>query len=165
MLPPSPPLRSKMDVLAFWISTLGPLGRMPKAPGTWGSLGATLAAPWLFLPFSPLVRVLILLGVLAVGTWAAQRMEQLMGRKDPGCVVVDELCGQWLTFLPFAALSPWHLLAGFALFRCFDILKPWPARMAEKKIPGGLGVMLDDCVAAFYASLTLWLLLKLVPLP
>jgi phosphatidylglycerophosphatase A len=136
---------------------------MPITPGSWGSLGAVLAAPWLFLPFSLPVRALILLGILAAGIWAAQRVEQLMNRKDPECVVVDELCGQWLTILPFAALSPWHLLAGFVLFRCFDALKPWPVRTVEEKLPGGLGVMLDDCVAALYASLALWLLLKFFP--
>jgi phosphatidylglycerophosphatase A len=136
---------------------------MPITPGSWGALGAVLAAPWLFLPFSLPVRALILLGILATGIWAAQRVEQLLGRKDPDCVVVDELCGQWLTILPFAVLSPWHLLAGFVLFRCFDAFKPWPARTAEKKLPGGLGVMLDDCVAALYASLVLWLLLKVFP--
>ncbi|HDQ39727.1 MAG TPA: phosphatidylglycerophosphatase A [Desulfonatronum sp.] len=147
---------ARTDFLASSIATLGPLGRLPKAPGSWGSLGAVLAAPWLFLPFSTPIRVLILLLVLTSGTWAAGRMEKLLNRKDPGCVVVDELCGQWLTFLPFASLGHWQLVAGFALFRIFDIFKPWPVRLAEQRIHGGLGVMLDDCVAALYAALALW---------
>lgn len=155
-MPSSPEPRSKTDLLASWVATLGPLGRMPKAPGTWGSLGAILAAPWLFLPFSLPIRGVILLLILVAGTWAAQRMEQILGRKDPGCVVVDELLGQWMTLLPFAVLSFWHLLAGFVLFRIFDISKPWPVRLAEKRIPGGLGVMVDDCLAAIYAGLALW---------
>lgn len=153
-----PPLstRSLSDKAASCIATLGPLGRLPKAPGTWASLAASLAAPWLFLPFSLPTRVLLLLAILVVGQWAASRMERLLNRQDPGCVVVDELLGQWLTLLPFSMPGFWHLAAGFALFRCFDILKPWPIRWAEQRIPGGLGVMLDDCVAAGYACALLW---------
>lgn len=162
-MPSSPEPRFKTDLLASWVATLGPLGRMPKAPGTWGSLGAILAAPWLFLPFSLPIRGLILLLILVAGAWAAQRMEQILGRKDPGCVVVDELLGQWMTLLPFVVLSFWHLLAGFVLFRIFDISKPWPVRLAEKHIPGGLGVMVDDCLAAIYAGLALWAIILFFP--
>lgn len=154
-MPPVTP-RSISDKIASCIATLGPLGRLPKAPGTWGSLGAVIVAPWLFLPFSLPTRIVILLGILAVGQWAASRMECLLNRQDPGCVVVDELLGQWLTLLPFPMLGFWQLAAGFVLFRCFDILKPWPIRWAEQRIPGGLGVMLDDCVAAGYACVLLW---------
>jgi phosphatidylglycerophosphatase A len=163
LMPSFPRPRTKTDLLASCIATLGPLGRLPFAPGTWGSLGAALAAPWLFLPFPPLLRLMILLLVFTVGTWAANRMESFLKRKDPGCVVVDELCGQWLTFLPFAWLDYRQLLAGFLLFRVFDILKPWPVRMAENRIPGGLGVMVDDCVAALYAALALWAVVSLFP--
>ena len=155
LMPPVTP-QPISDKIASCIATLGPLGCLPKAPGTWGSLGAVIVAPWLFLPFSLLTRIVILLGILAVGQWAASRMERLLNRQDPGCVVVDELLGQWLTLLPFSMLGFWHLVAGFVLFRCFDILKPWPIRWAEQSIPGGLGVMLDDCVAAGYACVLLW---------
>lgn len=116
-----------------------------------------IAAPWLFMPLSVPLRLLVLAMVLAIGTWAASRAETLFGRKDPGCVVVDELLGQWLTLLPFAALGPLQLAAGFVLFRVMDILKPWPVRAVERGVPGGLGVMLDDAVAAIPAAVLLWL--------
>ena len=155
-MPSDPKPRPITDTLAFCIATLGPIGYLPKAPGTWASLAAALAAPWLFLPLSQGFRALTVLAILVVGTWAAGRVENLLGRKDPGCVVVDELCGQWLTLLPFGLLSPVHLAAGFVFFRVFDIFKPWPVRAAENRFPGGLGVMVDDCVAAAYAALALW---------
>ncbi|WP_045222295.1 phosphatidylglycerophosphatase A family protein [Desulfonatronum thioautotrophicum] len=151
-----------LDRFALFIATLGPFGHLPKAPGTWGSLAAVVAAPWLFLPLSFPLRVLALLLVLAIGTWAANRAEALYGRKDPGSVVVDELLGQWLTLLPFAALAPLELAAGFVLFRIMDILKPWPVRAVERGVPGGLGVMLDDAVAAIPAAGLLWLFIALI---
>ncbi|SMP66195.1 phosphatidylglycerophosphatase [Desulfonatronum zhilinae] len=150
-----------LDRVASTIATLGPFGLLPKAPGTWGSLAAVVAAPWLFMPLSFSLRVLVLAGVLVVGTWAAARAERLFGRKDPGCVVVDELLGQWLTLLPFAALTPLQLAAGFVFFRVADILKPWPVRTVERRVPGGLGVMLDDAVAALPAATLLWLVVSL----
>ncbi|WP_199221525.1 phosphatidylglycerophosphatase A [Desulfonatronum sp. SC1] len=150
-----------IDRIASSIATLGPFGLLPKAPGTWGSLAAVLAAPWLFMPLSFPLRVLVLAGVLVVGTWAAARAERRFGRKDPGCVVVDELLGQWLTLLPFAVLTPLQLAAGFVFFRVADILKPWPVRAVERRVPGGLGVMLDDVVAAAPAAALLWLVVTL----
>jgi phosphatidylglycerophosphatase A len=150
-----------LDRVASAIATLGPFGLLPKAPGTWGSLAAVVTAPWLFMPLSFSLRVLVLAGILAVGTWAAARAERVFGRKDPGCVVVDELLGQWLTLLPFAVLTPLQLAAGFALFRVADILKPWPVRTVERRVPGGLGVMLDDAVAAIPAAALLWLVVAL----
>jgi phosphatidylglycerophosphatase A len=146
-----------MDSAAVFIATLGPIGRLPKAPGTWGSLAATAAAPWCFMPL-PLPARLAALGlVLGLGTWAAARAEKALGRKDPGCVVVDELLGQWTAFAPFHLLGwsqsmPLDLLTLFALFRLFDIVKPWPIRAVERRVPGGLGVMLDDLVAGVFAA-------------
>ncbi len=150
-----------LDRVASTIATLGPFGLLPKAPGTWGSLAAVVAAPWLFMPLSFSLRVLVLACVLVVGTWAAARAERLFGRKDPGCVVVDELLGQWLTLLPFAVLTVPQLVAGFLFFRIMDILKPWPVRAIERRVPGGLGVMLDDAVAAVPAAALLWLVVAL----
>ena len=142
---------SPIDKLATALATLGPIGHFPKAPGTWGSLASVVAAPWLFLPFPLWGRVAILAIVLAVGTWACSRAEIVMGKKDPGCVIIDELFGQWLTLLFFAAMPIWYLGVGFVLFRIFDIFKPWPVRWAETAFPGGLGVMIDDGVAGLYA--------------
>lgn len=139
------------DKLAVALATLGPIGHFPKAPGTWGSLASVIAAPWLFLPFPIWGRILILIGVLAVGTWACYRAEATMGLKDPGCVIIDELFGQWLALLFFSGMPLWYLAVGFILFRGFDIFKPFPVKWAENTFPGGFGVMIDDGVAGLYA--------------
>lgn len=148
---------SALDGAALFIATLGPVGRWPKAPGTWGSLTALAAAPWCFTPLPLSARLGVLGLVLAAGTWAASRAEKALGRKDPGCVVVDELLGQWTAFAPFhlagmTVSAPVELFALFVLFRAFDILKPWPIRAVDRKVPGGLGVMLDDLVAGLFAA-------------
>lgn len=140
-----------LDKLALALATLGPIGHFPKAPGTWGSLAATVAAPWLFLPFPLAGRLLFLAAVLAIGTWACSRAEILMDKKDPGCVIIDELFGQWLALLFFSAMPLWSLGLAFVFFRVFDIFKPWPVKWAETAFPGGLGVMIDDGVAGLYA--------------
>lgn len=142
---------SPIDKLAGALATLGPIGHFPKAPGTWGSLAATVAAPWLFLPLPLWGRVAALTIVLAVGTWACSRAEVIFDKKDPGCVIIDELFGQWLTLLFFTAMPIWQLATAFVLFRVFDIFKPWPVKWAEDTFPGGLGVMIDDGVAGMYA--------------
>lgn len=148
-----------LDRAALALATLGPVGRMPKAPGTWGSAAALLLAPWAFQPLALTPRLAVLAGVLAVGTWAASRAGRILGDDDPGCVVVDELLGQWTAFAPFhlagwTAATPWELLALFALFRVYDILKPWPIRAVDRSVPGGLGVMLDDLLAGVFAAAT-----------
>ncbi|EGB13820.1 phosphatidylglycerophosphatase A [Pseudodesulfovibrio mercurii] len=146
-----------LDKLAVALATLGPVGHFPKAPGTWGSLAAVVAAPWLFLSLDLPWRLAVLLGVFIVGTWGCGRAEIVMNRKDPGSVVVDELFGQWITLL-FFAMPIWYLAIAFVLFRIFDILKPWPVKWAETAFPGGFGVMLDDGVAGLYALACLHLI-------
>lgn len=148
---------SALDRVALSIATLGPVGRLPLAPGTWGSAVALVAAPWLFVPLPLVARLGLLALVLAAGAWAASRAERVLGAQDPGCVVVDELLGQWAAFAPFhltgwTATMPWELLALFGLFRLFDIVKPWPIRAVERRVPGGLGVMLDDLAAGLLAA-------------
>ncbi|KAB1443707.1 phosphatidylglycerophosphatase A [Pseudodesulfovibrio senegalensis] len=144
------------DRIAVNIATLGPIGHLPKMPGTWGSAASILVAPWLFMPFTTPFRLLILALLFVIGSWACTRAEIHFGRKDPGCVIVDELFGQWLAMLPFIWLSAWQLLAAFVLFRIFDIFKPWPVKKAETAFPKGFGVMIDDGVAGAYAALALW---------
>jgi len=154
----APHRHSTLDSLCIHVSRLGPFGCSPKAPGTAGSAAAMLAAPLLFMPLSPGWRVAVLLAVFLLGSLAVTRAESLLGKKDPGEIVLDELLGQWLTYLPFAALSWGWLLIGFVLFRVFDILKPYPVRNAEHWLPGGWGVMIDDVIAGLYAMLCLGLL-------
>ena len=108
------------------------------------------------------VLALIVTLLTWVGIWAASRSEKVLGRKDPGIVVIDEVAGQMLTFLliPIPA-SPWMIVTGFLLFRAFDIVKPYPARKLES-LHGGLGIMLDDLVAGVYAALVLMLAVSIL---
>ncbi|BAV92515.1 phosphatidylglycerophosphatase A family protein [Candidatus Desulfovibrio trichonymphae] len=140
-----------MCVLAF--CRLGVAGLAPKAPGTWGSAVACLLAPFVFLPFSYTGRVLALVLIFIAGGLAAMRAEQLLGRKDPGEVVIDELLGVWIALSPFEKPGPGIFVASFALFRLFDIWKPWPVRASENWLPDGFGVMLDDAFAGLWALL------------
>jgi phosphatidylglycerophosphatase A len=137
-------------VLATWFGA----GLLPKVPGTWGSLAA-LPFAWAILwwagPYG-----LLFAGVAAfgIGIWAGGVYAERTAAEDPGAVVIDEVAGQWLTLVP-AALDPLQFFVGFILFRIMDILKPWPARWADRELPGGLGIMVDDIVAAAYAALAL----------
>lgn len=143
------------DRLAVFVATFGYSGYLKPAPGTWGSLAAMLLAPVLFMPLNLPGRIAVLLLVLAAGTWTAGESERIMGRKDPGCVVIDEVLGLWATYALFPELSAIGYLLGFGLFRLFDITKPWPVRQMETAFKGGLGVMVDDVAAGAYAAITL----------
>jgi len=128
-------------------------GYGPIAPGTWGSLPGLLAA-WGCdrLGGGPAVVAGLAFFTLA-GAWAAERAEVLLGEKDPGPVVVDEIAGQ-MTTLAFLPATPLMLLAGFVLFRVLDVLKPWPANRLEE-LPGGSGIMADDLMVGLYGNLIL----------
>ena len=126
-------------------------------PGTWGSLTAVLLAPLVYLPYAWGGRVLALAVIFLLGGLAATQVERHLAQKDPGRIIIDEVLGQWLTFLPFAHCSTWDLAVGFVLFRLFDISKPPPVRNAEYWLPEGFGVMIDDVLAGFYAMAGLWL--------
>lgn len=155
ILPPSPALQ---------LATLGGVGFLPGAPGTWAALLATLAAPWVFLPLPIPLRLLLLAALYAAGAWSAGRAAQALGRPDPPQVVIDELLGQWVALL--LAPSParwWELLLAFGLFRLFDISKPWPVGLVDRTVPGGHGIMLDDLVAGILALGAMAALLALLP--
>jgi len=108
----------------------------------------TLLGLWL-IPFSVPGRIAILLVVTLAGLVASERVERLVGRKDPGIIVIDEVAGMTLSVLVLP-LTPGVLVASFALFRLFDIVKPFPANRSQA-LPGGLGVMADDLIAGAYA--------------
>lgn len=128
-----------------------PAGLSPVMPGTCGSLVAVLAAPYVFMPLPFFARAAALVALFIAGSIASTRAAQLIGKKDPGEIVIDEVLGQWMTYAPFAALSWMEIGAGFVLFRLFDIAKPWPVRASENWLPGGYGIMVDDAFAALYA--------------
>jgi phosphatidylglycerophosphatase A len=171
--------RSLSDYLALAIATCG-VGYLPVAPGTWGSIvGVGLYLLWSALSlrmlhaltddhsvpiwFDSLQKASTLGLVFCVtmaGIWAATRVEKLSGRKDPGIVVIDEVAGQLLTFVfvPLLLWAQWPLIvAGFLLFRLFDIWKPYPIRRLEA-LEAGLGIMADDVLAGIYAATVMSLL-------
>lgn len=150
-----PRLRKIADRFALAFSRVEPAGLSPRAPGTCGSAVAIVLAPFIFMPLPFVWRGVVLVALFVVGGLAASRAEVLLGEKDPGSVVIDEVLGQWLTCLPFAALSWWEFVLAFALFRLFDISKPWPVKASEDWMPGGFGIMLDDVFAGLYALLCL----------
>lgn len=135
------------DRIAVGIATVGGAGFSPFAPGTVTS-ALTILVLWL-VPFSRSGLVAFLVMVTVVGTWAAERAERLLGSKDPGAIVIDEVAGMTLSVLAFPLTAP-VLLAAFVLFRLFDIVKPPPAH-ASQRLRGGLGVMIDDLIAGVYA--------------
>jgi len=140
---------------AIWIATAGGAGYFPLAPGTAGSLlGVAVVISLGRLPLRPPLAIAVLaacsVALFALGVWAAGKAEDFFGRTDPGQVVVDEVVGQMLTFLLIPHATWKWLAGGFLLFRAFDIVKPFPARQAER-IPRGWGIMLDDVVAGMYS--------------
>ena len=146
-------LRGKTALaLGTWFGS----GLSPMAPGTFGTLAAVPLAA-LSAILSPLTRALLLIIMTFVAIWASQVMSNLLERVDPSEVVIDEVAGFLLTML-LIPLSWGTLIAGFVLFRIFDIWKPWPAKAAER-LHGGLGIVLDDLVAGLYANLSLRLIL------
>ena len=150
---------SGATLLATWFGA----GLLRPAPGTWGSFAA-LPFGWALAwwgGWPALLAGAIL--VFAVGVWAADVHCRAVGRHDASEVVIDEVAGQWLTLLPAAIVagtpSLAHLGAGFLLFRIFDVAKPWPCSLLDRKVKGGLGVMVDDVAAGIYGAAVLALLI------
>lgn len=149
---------STSDKIALHASRLGPFGLSPVAPGTAGSAAAVLLAPIFFMPLPMWLRIAAIAVIFCWGSIQITRAEEILESKDPGSIVLDELVGQWITFLPFAALSFWWMMIGFILFRIFDITKPYPVKDSEKWLEGGWGVMIDDVLAGLYAMVCLGVL-------
>lgn len=148
----------KTSALATAIATWFGCGWAPKGPGTAGSLGGlvvVILAMSLGSWSGPLCGALALLW-MAPAIWASSRMVGETGSKDPQFVVIDEVVGQWISLAGAARLNWKSLLAGFVLFRLFDIWKPWPVRALEK-LPRGYGIVMDDVMAGVYAALVLFL--------
>ncbi|MGO8733701.1 MAG: phosphatidylglycerophosphatase A [Terriglobia bacterium] len=145
--------------LSIWIATGLGSGYFPVAPGTAGSaLGLALVIAFRQTSLDAL-GLAVTLAVCAallfvVGVWSAGKAEKVFGRVDPGQVVIDEVVGQIITFVATPRVSWIGLIAGFILFRAFDIVKPFPARRAER-LPGGWGIMVDDVVAGLYSLMVL----------
>jgi phosphatidylglycerophosphatase A len=128
-------------------------GLAPFAPGTFG----TLAAVPLYLLLAQLPLAYYLLAVLvafAIGVYLCGYTSAALGEHDHSGIVWDEFVGFWITMIAVPATWQW-ILAGFVLFRLFDIVKPWPVKVADEKMKGGFGIMFDDVLAALYALIGL----------
>ncbi len=147
---PPRPTRPRLWHPAALVATVGGVGYLPKAPGTWASAGAVIlaigldqAGGWLAIAIAAAAATV--LGLIAVHVYLRQS-----ALADPPEIVIDELAGQWLTlaFLPFGVVG---CVLGFLAFRIFDIVKPWPIPWLERQ-SGAWGVVLDDLMAGLYAA-------------
>ena len=164
-------IRKQMrDSFILWIAQGFGVGRIPFAPGMFGSLLGLLWFAVLLLPGNPWFGLGGMLAALFLSVWLCGAAEKILGRTDPGSVVLDEIVAVPLCFavcvghyfwrhgvLPapgyFFSRDGWALMvAVFAAFRFFDVLKPWPVRQSQR-LPGGWGVTMDDVLAAFYVNL------------
>ncbi len=135
------------------LATGGFLGYMPVAPGSFGAVIGLLA--YCVMPLFPWMAVLMgLILFIGFSVWVSQAAEKLLNEKDPGCIIIDEIAGMAVTLFGFP-FSIWIGLAGFMVFRFFDILKPFPIGLLEKKLPGGVGVVADDLAAGIIGNLVL----------
>lgn len=140
--------------IAFGFGT----GLMPFAPGTWGTLAA-IPLFLLLMGVSPVVYLFIVIAAFILGVWVSESVSRDLAVHDFSGIVWDEVVGYLLTMFMVPATFTW-IISGFILFRFFDILKPWPIRYIDKHVHGGLGIMLDDILAAIPAWIILQLLMK-----
>lgn len=153
---PKSAFRNPIHFLAIGLGS----GAAPKAPGTWGTVMGVL----LYLPLSQLTSTqyaFMLLVTTVFGIYVCEKTSKDWGVHDHGGIVWDEFVGYWITMwlMPVTLLN---ILLGFALFRFFDIVKPWPIRWVDKKVGGGFGIMLDDILAGVMAWLCLYALQGIV---
>lgn len=138
-------LRNPVQLLAFGFGS----GLAPKAPGTAG----TVLAVVLYLPLSHLSLVTysaVVIVAAVLGVWVCEVASRQLGVHDHGGIVWDEFVGFWITMWAVPAGWPW-IVAGFLLFRFFDVVKPWPIGLLDKKVGGGFGIMVDDVIAGLMA--------------
>ena len=150
-----------MTRLAVFVATVAYSGYFPVAPGTVGSAAGLVVYLLVWWSQSPVVEVGLIVLLFAAGVWAGTTAERYFGGIDPGPIVLDEVVGMLIT-LAFIPVGLSGAIAGFFLFRLFDVIKPFPAGRFES-LHGGLGVMADDAMAAIYANVTLRIALWAAP--
>ena len=135
-------------------------GYIPFAPGTFGTVTALPLCYFLSM-CSRGCGAVVIVAVIALAVWLANSSEKLLGRKDPGCIVIDEIAGMLVTLagLPFTFFTA---ATGFVLFRILDIFKPFPIRMLERRVPGGAGIVIDDIVAGIIGNIALRIILYII---
>lgn len=148
------------DRSVMFLATGFSIGRLPMAPGTFGSL---LGLPlWLGISvMEPMAGWAALVVFIGCAVWISHRAERLLEAKDPGCIVVDEVAGMAVTLMGHPVSAP-VAAGGFLLFRVLDIAKPPPIRMVERRLKGGIGVVFDDLVAGTMANVLLRWILRLI---
>lgn len=152
---PRPNLAHPGVLLATWFGA----GYLPKAPGTWGSLGA-LPFAWLIADHGgPWALAIAAIVIFFLGLWASKDFMTRTGAHDPGAIVIDEVAGQWIVLLA-APLDPVAYAVAFGLFRLFDVLKPWPISWADRSIGGAWGVMVDDVLAGLCGLAVLYPIIR-----
>jgi phosphatidylglycerophosphatase A len=152
-------LRDPVHLVAFGFGT----GLAPKAPGTAGSLLGLVAAWWLVeLPLA--ARLGVVAGVIALGIYVCGESARRLDRHDDPRIVFDEIAGVLLTAAIVAEKTFATLALVFVFFRFFDILKPWPIRDVDHRLGGGLGIILDDLIAALYAAICVATIRALLPI-
>ncbi|MFZ5564267.1 MAG: phosphatidylglycerophosphatase A [Thermodesulfobacteriota bacterium] len=142
---------TRSEKLIMFVATGFGAGTIPFAPGTLGSV-VGVGCAFLVSGLSMGWALGILAGLIGVAVWVSDRAEKMLGKTDPGCIVIDEIAGMMVAMLglPFTF---WHAVAGFAAFRVFDIIKPFPIRRVETMFPGGAGIVADDLLAGVAANL------------
>ncbi len=150
-----------MTRFAILLSSFFYSGYFPVAPGTAGSAAALVLFVLVRGSGSPVLEALVIAAVALVGTWSASITERHLARTDPGQIVIDEVLGMLLT-LAFIPLRWPGVLLGFFVFRALDIVKPFPANVAER-LHGGLGVMADDAIAGVYGNIIMRVAVLLLP--
>ena len=150
-----------MRRLALFISTVGYVGYAPFAPGTFGSAAGLAVFYAVRSSGSISVELAAIVILFAVGIWSGTVAEHHFGGVDPGPIVLDEVVGMLIT-LCLLPVSPLGAFVGFLVFRILDVLKPFPSARFEK-LPGGLGVMADDGMAALYGNLVMRALIVVAP--
>jgi phosphatidylglycerophosphatase A len=150
-----------MQRFGLFIATCGYLGYVPIAPGTFGSALGLLVFAAVRSSGSMAVEIGAIAAVFLIGLWAGTVAEHHFGGIDPGPVVLDEVLGMLIT-LALLPVNVTGAIVGFLVFRVLDVIKPWPSARFEL-LPGGLGVMADDAMAAVYGNLVMRLLILLLP--
>lgn len=150
-----------MRRLGLFVATCGYVGYAPIAPGTFGSALGLVVFYAVRSAGSVSIELAAILAVFVLGIWAGTVAERHFGGIDPGPVVIDEVLGMLIT-LALLPVTLWGAIVGFLVFRVLDVIKPWPSARFEK-LPGGLGVMADDGMAAIYGNLVMRGLIAVAP--
>jgi phosphatidylglycerophosphatase A len=152
---------SLLDRVGVFVATCGYLGYVPVAPGTFGSAAGLVVFAAVRATGSTEVELAIIAVLFAIGIWSGTVAERQFGGVDPAPVVIDEVVGMLMT-LALLQVNVTGAIVGFLVFRVLDVIKPWPSGGFEK-LPGGLGVMADDGMAAIYGNLVMRGLIWLAP--